>query len=236
MALSSSEKRLRVERKIIKEIRTNNGFSEHIPRFHTQAVKGNRISKSEGLILWPELIEETQEGNCSEVCKDLTSALDDTDGEILGYLSPFLTWSCSLRQAKILSLPGIWITGNPSPLTFECRDSDFWRKCPFPFLGLSVILPKYCIVFLQRTGTVVANKISALLNISHALGILQLTYLFIYNRDGSAPKKTFMCWNFLVFARAFNSGVKGQRRKRMQGDIKGTTAKVTAPAGDMSEG
>ena len=154
----------------------------------------------------------------------------------IGVSFPFLTWSCSLRQAKILSLPGIWITGNPSPLTFECRDSDFWRKCPFPFLGLSVILPKYRIVFLQRTGTVVANEISALLNISHALGILQLTYLFIYNRDGSAPKKTFVCWNFLVFARAFNSGVKGQRRKRMRGNIKGTTAKVTAPAGDTSEG
>ena len=41
VALSFSEKRLRVERKIIKEIRTNNGFSEHIPRFHTQVVKGD---------------------------------------------------------------------------------------------------------------------------------------------------------------------------------------------------
>ena len=55
------------------------------------------------------------------------------------------------------------------------------------------MFPKYRIAFLQRTGTVVANEISALLNISHALGILQLTYLFIYNRDGSAPKKTFVC-------------------------------------------
>ena len=140
--------------------------------------------------------------------------LDDTDGEILGYLSLFLTWSCSVRQAKILSLPGIWIIGNPSPLTFEYRDSNFWRKRPFPFLGLSVILPKYRIVFLQRIGTVAANEISAVLNISHALGILQLTYLFIYNRDGSAPKKTFMYWNVLVFVRAFNSGVKGQRGKK----------------------
>lgn len=176
---------------------------------HTNSEGKLRISKSEGCILWPELLEKTQGGGCSEVCKDLTSAPDDTDREILGYFSPFLTWSCSLRQAKILSLPGIWIIGNPSPLTFQYSYSDFWRKCPFPFLGLSVFLPKYHIIFLQRIGIVVANEISALLNISHALGILQLTYLCIYNRDGSAPKKTFMHWNFLVFARAFNSGVKG---------------------------
>lgn len=212
MALSFSEKRLLgVERKIIKEIRTNNGFSEHIPRFHTQVGEGRfpvhiQVRGAYSLT-WAH--RENTGGRLLQGLRRLH--LDDTDGEILGYLSLFLTWSCSLRQAKILSLPGIWIIGNPSLIDLEYRDSNFWRKCPFH----SWVFPSFClstvIVFLQRIGTAAANEISALLNISHALGILQRR-LFIVRWRFKEDLHNETAWFF--WGGVYNSGVKGQRGKK----------------------